>query len=76
MGHGHDVQAPIEDAINVIPPKIQFVDVVLNLLVGGGVAKAQIAVLGPQTFQVRTDSRSVLDAQNANRDPLHPAAPE
>jgi hypothetical protein len=76
MGHGHNFQAPVEHTIDVISAKIEFGHVIVYLFVCGGVAKAQIPVVWFQALQMRTDFGSVLDAQNANRDPSHPAAPE
>jgi hypothetical protein len=76
MGHGHNFQAPVENTIDVIPTKIEFFHVKVYLFVCGRVAKTQIPVVWIQAFQMRTDFGSVLDAQNAHRDPSHPAAPE
>jgi hypothetical protein len=45
MGHGHYVQAPVENTIDVIPVKIEFGHVMVYLLVGGSIAKAQIPVV-------------------------------
>ena len=76
MGHGQDVEAPIEHAINVIAIKVEFVDVVFNLLVGGWVAKPQVTVLRAQTLQVRNHFGAMFFTQDSNRNPACPPPPE
>jgi hypothetical protein len=45
MGHGHYVQAPVENTIDVIPAKVEFGHVLVNLFVVGSIAKTQIPIV-------------------------------
>ena len=76
MRHGQEVETPVEHTVNVVSLKVQFVDVVFNLLVGGGVAKAQISVLRPQIFQVCQDFGAMLGTQDSNGNPARPSPPK
>ena len=67
VGHGHNVQSAVEDAENFIALEVQAVDIALNLLIVGRIAKAQVAVLRVQGQQVLKDAGPLLRTQGANR---------
>ena len=59
MRHSHQRQSPVEHPKNFIPLKIQALHIPVNLLIGGGIAKTQVAVCGRQGLQMARDAQLV-----------------
>jgi hypothetical protein len=57
--HGDQFELAVVDAEDVVAVEIQAVDVAADLLVGRGVAEAQVAVVRVQRQQVRRDPATV-----------------
>ena len=66
VGHGHQLQAPVIDAKNFIALKVQLGHVAANLVVVGGIAKAQVAVGGGQCQQVGGNAIAVRGTQRTD----------
>ena len=65
--HGDQLQAAVVDAKNLVGVEVEFVDITLDLLVAGGVAKTQVAVRRLQRHQVVGDTLAVRRAQGTDR---------
>jgi hypothetical protein len=53
VGEGEQLQAPVEDAEDLVALEVDVLDIALDLLVGRGVAEAKIAVTCVEGEQVR-----------------------
>ncbi len=64
--HGDEVQAPIEDAEDRVAIEVDALGVAADLLVGGGVAEAQVAIGRVEREQVLRDLEAVAVVQRAD----------
>ena len=68
VGHGNQLQAAVVDAEDFVAAEVELLCIAADLLVIGGIAKAQVAVSGLQLEQMGGDALAVRRAQRANRD--------
>ena len=66
MGHGNQFQAPVVNAENFVPLKIELLGIAANLFIIGRIAKAQITVRWLQQQQVLRDALAVGGAQGTD----------
>ena len=67
VGHGDQLQAAVVDAEDFVAAEVELLCIAADLLVIGGIAKAQVAVSGLQFEQMGGDALAVRQAQRANQ---------
>ncbi len=73
VGEGDEVEAAVEHAEDLVALERDAFHVAADLVVGRGIAEAQVAVVHVQRQQVRQDARAVAFGQRADRHPAERA---
>ena len=67
MRHGNQFKSPVVDAKHLVDIEIQPFGVTLDLLVTGGKAKAQVAIMIVKPDQMAQNARPMIRTQGPNR---------